>query len=523
MKKTKRNTEKEIDESTRLSKTQWIMLITLTVSSFLVVLDFASIFIPLPTIMEDLGGTLNQATWVIVAFVLFFTVCLLPSAALVDYFGGRQLFLSGITIFSLASVACGFAPSTEFLIGARTVLGIGAALIEVSVFALIKAVIPEEIQGQALKVQGIAFIAGGLLGTPLSGVITTGLSWEFIFWLNVLVSVVVLPMALRVIPKSDSIQSPRRFDITGVIFSAAGLFFLFFAIIEGTRFGWNSPVILSSFGVAVVLLVLFGVMELRVQDPILDFNLFKNRLFSVGNILRWASEFTSMGIYFAISHYFQVQLGHSALLTGLLLLSVIIGGILVSPVTEPLAKRVDARWLIAPGFLLVAGGTFWLAHVSSETEWIFFLAPLAIVGAGFVAQEDPTINARDRNIPSERSEAAWRISYIVFLLGIGLGVSVVSAVWQSRFMSNMREALGADLPPNVSGKISTLIDGGMSGRPAAEISGSEAIQQLIQVGFADAVNVALISCFIVAIMGAILALFFTSNWKNTPLESTWEK
>ncbi|HEX7065727.1 MAG TPA: MFS transporter [Bacillales bacterium] len=456
-------------ETARLGKQQWTMLVILTLSSFIVVLDFASIFIPLPTIMEDLNGSLDQATWVIAAFTLAFAVFLLPCAALANSLGRRRLFLVGVTVFTVASVACALAPSMEFLVGARVGLGLGAAMIETAVFALIKAAIPGEKQSLAFKVQGTAFIIGGLLGTPLSGVITTSLSWEYIFWLNVMVGVTVILVALRAVPKSEQVQDRQKFDIPGLIFSGSGFFVLFFAIIEGARFGWHSPLILGSFAGSIFLLVLFVLTELRAKEPLIDLSLFDNRLFAVGNSLRWASEFTSMGIYFAISHFLQVQLGYSALVTGLLLMAVIIGGMIVSPITEPLSKRVDGRWLIIPGFLFVAVGSFWLAHVSPESGWTFFLAPLAVAGAGFVAQEGPTINTRDKAVPPEQSDEAWRISYMIFLLGVGLGVSVVSAVWQSQLVSGMT--------------------------------------------FAGAVNTALLSCIIVALLGAIIAMFLTTKRK----------
>src|SRR5699024_3363485 len=210
------------------------------------------------------------------------------------------------------------------------------------------------------------------------------------------------------------------------------------------------------------------------------------------------------------------ELGHSAFVTGLLLMSVIIGGMFVSPITEPLSKRVDGRWLVIPGFLLVAGGTFWLAHVSTESGWAFFLAPLAIAGAGFVAQEGPTMGIRDRNVSPEQFDDAWCICYTIFLLGVGLGVAVVSAVWQSQFASNMKEFLsGADLPAGVADKISVILfDGGISGDPASEISGPDTVQQLIQLTFADAVNTALLSCVLIAFLGAFIGLFLTSNRKN---------
>ncbi|MFD1363187.1 MFS transporter [Lentibacillus salinarum] len=463
------NDEKQ--QGTVFETKQWMMLIVLTMSSFVVVLDFASMFIPLPTIMGDLGGRLDEATWVIAAFTLTFAVFLHPSAALANIYGERKVFLSGVTIFTIFSIACALAPSMEFLIGARVVLGIGAAMIEASVFALIKSSFSGKKQKLAFKVQGVAFILGALLGTPLSGAITTVLSWEYIFWLNVLVGIVVILITPIVITKSIPVYDQKMQNIAGLFFGGFGLFLLFFSIIEGSQFGWLSPVILASFGGSIVLLFFFVVFELRAQQPLVNLRLFNNRSFALGNFLRWASEFASMGIYFAISDFLQTQIGYSALITGLLLLTVIVGGMFAAPVTESLTKRLDARWLVVPGFLFVAIGTFWLAHVSAETAWVFFLAPLAIAGAGFVAQEDLSVNIRDRDILPEQSDAAWRISYSIFLLGVGLGISVVSAIWQSQLKANINEA--------------------------------------------EAINEALLSCVVVSLLGAIIALFITSKRKET--------
>ncbi|WP_079529257.1 MFS transporter [Halobacillus hunanensis] len=461
------NNEKQ--QGTVLEPKQRIMLFVLTMSSFVVVLDSSSMFIPLPTIMKDLGGSLDQATWVIAAFTLSFAVFLHPSAAVANIYGKRKLFLSGVMVFTIFSIACAIAPSMEFLIGARIVLGIGAAMIEASVFALIKTTFTGEKQQLAFKVQGIAFIAGALLGTPLSGAITTFLSWEYIFWLNVLIGIVVILATPYVISKSSPVYDQQMPNMTGLVFGGIGLFLLFFSIIEGAQFGWFSPVILAFFGVSIALLFLFVISELCVQHPLINMRLF-HKSFTLGNFLRWASEFASMGIYFAISDFLQTQIGYSALISGLLLLTVIVGGIVVSPVTELLAKRVDARWLVTPGFLLVAIGTFWLAHVSAETTWVFFLAPLVVAGAGFVAQEDLSVNIRDKNVSTKKSDAAWRISYTIFLLGIGLGVSVVSAIWQSQLMANVKEA--------------------------------------------EAINGALLSCVLVSLLGAIIGLFVSANRKR---------
>lgn len=501
----------------RLGRRRWAMLGIFTLSSFIVVLDFGSFFIPLPSIMEDLGGTLDEVTWVIGAFILAFAVFLLPFGRLADMYDSRLLFLSGVTVFILASVACALAPSIEFLIGARAVLGTGAAMLEASVYALIKSTFSPERQSLAFRVQGSAFILGAFLAPILSGAITTGLSWEYIFWLNVVVGVGVFAGALPLIPASRGEGESRRLDVTGLVSGGTGLFALFFAIIEGSRFGWGSAAILGSFGAAVVLLALFVAAESRARDPLVRLSLFNDRIFAVGNLLRWASDFASLGVFFALSHFVQVQLGYSALVMGLLLMSVNVGALVIAPFTEPLSGRVDVRLIVVPGFLLVAGGTFWVAHVSPETGWVFFLAPLAIVGAGFGAQEGPIMTARDRDVPPALANAAWRVSYSIFLLGVGLGAAVVSAVWQSQFVANAKEAIsGAELPPGIADRVaSSLFEGGVSGQPGARISGPGAtqVQRLIEVAFANAVNTALLGCVVVALLGAVVALFLSSNRK----------
>lgn len=498
-------------KSIKFDQRQRAILAILTLSSFIVVLDFASAFIPLPTIMEQLNGTIDEGTWVITGFVLPFSIFLYPCASFAAFFGSRKLFIAGILLFAVSSIACALSVSMLFLIGARVFLGIGAAMVEASVYSLLMSVFPENKQGAAFKVQGTAFIAGALAAPVLSGAVTTLLSWKFLYGFNAITGVAVLLFATRVIPESIKKETAWRLDLPGLLLSGGGLFFLFYAMIEGARLKWHSPLILGAFGTAVILLSLFVWVELRMQNPMIGFNLFKDRLFSIGNGLRGASEFASMGIYFILSHFMQVQLGHSALFAGFLLMTVIAGGLIAASITEPLAKRIDGRALIIPGFLLVAGGTFWLAHVTPNTTWTFFLAPLAIAGAGFTAQEGPTLKARDEHIDSKNADAAWRISYSIFLLGIGFGVSVVSAIWQSQIMSALMANLnGTHLSSGVVNKVtSNLFTGGISGNPTGVLMGNERLKSIIQLAFSQSVNRALLCCVVMALMGAGMAMLFT--------------
>lgn len=493
-----------------LPKEQSAVLATLTVSSFVVVLDSAVVFIPLPAILQQLHGTLDQGAWVLGAFILVFAVALLPCLRLAEFCDRRRLFLSGVAVFTLASLVCALAPSMQVLLGARAVQGLGAALLEVSVFTLITSVIQEDKRPRAFKVQGAAVGLGALLGPILGGVITTGLSWRYIFWLNVVVGIAVAVVAARTIPVSRTGDiGDRGIDVRGVLSGGLGLFLLLFGVTEGAVFGWDSVVIVASLAVSVVLLVGFVVNEVRARLPLVDVELFGYRRFAVGNFLRGVNEFASLGVFFALSHFLQAELGYSALVTGALLMAVILGALVTSPIAESLAERVDVRWLVMPGFLLLAGGIFWVAHVTSDTTWVFFLAPLVLTGAGFGAMEAPTTRATQRDVPDARSASGWGMSYTSYLLGIGLGVAVVSAVWQTVTVLNVQQALGrTDLNPALESRVWAYLATGGDSAGGAGMS-----DRVLGDAVAAAVNTALLTCVAMALIAAVVALFFTPGRK----------
>ena len=496
-----------------MRKQEWATLTVLTLSTFIVMVDSTVVNIALPAMLENLGGTLDEATWTLVGFILPFAASLLFFAKLGDICGRRLLFVSGIGVFTLASLMCALSPSMEFLIGARMVQGIGAAMMQPTALALITATFPPERFGLAFGVQGIAAGIGASIGPILGGIITTGLSWEYIFMLNVPVGAVTIAGALLVIPESRAEGASRRLDIPGLLLSGAGIFFLIFAIIEGERLGWASVSILSSFAAAAILLALFLIVELRVREPLVDLDLFKDRLFAVGNVLRAVVEFATLGIFFALVIFLQIPLGFSALESGLQLLPLVVTSFFISPLAGNISDRVDVRLVVVPGLLLVAGGAFWLAHVSSQTEHTFFIAPLAVLGMGLGALYGPTTGATLRNVPTAQTSVASGVSYTTFLLGEQLGLAVVGALLQSLFVANVKDTLSeASVPSAVADRIaSSLSEGGV--QPAGQLShpGVARIEGLTQSAFADAVNSALLSCVAVALLGAVVALFLNST------------
>lgn len=467
-----------------MGRQQTAMLILLALASFVVILNAAALPIPLPSIMEDLSAKVDEIAWVLGAFIVVFAILLLPCARLGDVYGRRRLFLLGISLVTVASLACALSPSVGFLIGAQAVLGAGAAMVEPATFGIITATVPAAWQRRAFGMQTAGFFAGGGLGPLLSGAITTGMSWQFLFWLDALLGVLIVVGAALVLPESRTKNPVHQWDLRGFALGAVGLVALMFAVIEGTRLGWGSPLIVGASALSGAALTAFVVAEARASRPLVDLRLFRNRAFAVGNVVRASTEFASLGIFFALSHFLQVQLGYSALAAGALLMAVIAATVCTAPITEALTGRIDLRWLMLPGFILAAAGTFWAAHVSPGSDWLFFLAPLVLFGAGIGGLESPADTAIRANTPAEKSETGWRVSYVTYLLGIGLGVAVVSAVWQTR--------LAATVPAASAWR-------GIPG----EIDDPSA--------YADAINTALLACVAVAVLGALLTLLLPSR------------
>jgi len=497
--------------SGRLSMRQWVTLAVLTLSTFLVLLDASVVNVALPQIAGDLGGTLDQATWVVAGFILAFATPLVLFGRLGDIFGRRRLFVVGVAVFTLASLGCALAPSMGFLIAARVAQGVGGAMLEPATLALIRATFPRERLGLAFGVQGITAGVATAVGPTLGGVLTTSFSWRWIFLINVPVGLVAIAATLLVVAESRVDGASRRIDVAGFLLSGAGIFFLVFALVEGQKLGWNSAAILGSLGVSVLSFVAFIFVERRVREPLVDLSLFSDRLFSVGNILRGVTLFVLLAAVFVLPLYWQTQLGYSALQAGLVLVPLSVASFFLSPIAGSLADRVDVRWLVGSGFVAVAASVLWLSRLTPESGWSFFVAPLALFGAGLAFLFAPTVTATLRNVPDEKSGVASGISFTGGEVGAALGVAVAAAVLQNRLLANAEKALsGAELPPGVEVAILSGLSEGTTGPPAGLAGPTAGVEGLIQGAFADAVGSGLLLVAAVALLGAVLAFVFFS-------------
>jgi EmrB/QacA subfamily drug resistance transporter len=398
------------------------------IGSLMAALDTLVVSTALTTLRADLGASVQQLEWVVNAYNLTFAVLLITAAALGDRFGRRRLFAAGLLLFAAASAACALAPNVETLIGARAVQGAGAALLMPLGLALLSEAFPPERRGAAIgifsAITGLAVAAGPLVG----GAVVEGLSWHWIFWLNVPIGVVAAPLAMR--KMRESFGPRTAIDITGLLLVSGGSFGVVWGLVRGNQSGWGSPEVVTSLVGGIVLLGAFVRWQLQTATPMLPPRLFRSRAFTAGNaaiFLTFASLFT--GVFF-FAQLLQVVLGHDALGAGLRLLPWTATFITVAPVAGALADRIGERLLLSVGLALEAAGFLWLVAVADPgLTYGQLVGPFVLAGVGVSMAIPCAQNAVVGGVDSEAIGAAAGVNSMMRELGGVFGIAVTVAVF----------------------------------------------------------------------------------------------
>jgi EmrB/QacA subfamily drug resistance transporter len=352
------------------SRARWLALLVLCLGDLMIVLDVTIVGVALPSIREDLGFSEESLAWVVNAYLITFGGFLLLGGRLGDLFGHRRLFLLGITLFTLASAACGFATSQEMLVGARAVQGIGGAVVSAVALSLMMTLFTEPAErAKAMGVFGFVASGGGSIGVLLGGVLTDVLDWHWIFLVNVPVGIAVVVLSVMLIPAERIAMASQRLDLAGAITVTAALMLAVYAIVNGTEVGWVTGRTLGLLAAAGALLVGFLVIESRVESPLVPLRLFRLRNIAVSNVVGvlWAG---SMFAWFFLSAlYLQLVLGYSPLEVGIAFLpGNIIMGILSIGISAKLVLRFGIRLPLATGLGLAALGLLLFARRSTGTS-----------------------------------------------------------------------------------------------------------------------------------------------------------
>src|SRR6185312_13440019 len=409
------------------SRTLWTFAIT-SLALVMVTLDNLVVTTALPVIRTDLDASLEGLEWTVNAYTLTFAVLLLTGAALGDRFGRRRLFAAGLGIFTLASAAAALAPSMEVLVAARAIQGVGGAIVMPLTLTILSAAVPAEKRGVALGawggIGGLAVALGPLVG----GAVVSGLSWQWIFWINVPIGLVLIPVALR---RLDETRGPSdRLDLPGAGLASAGLLGIVWGLVRGNGQGWTSPEIVLALAGGAIVLAGFVLWELRTASPMLPMRFFRNRTFAMTNLASLLMFFGMFGSIFLLAQFFQTVQGYSPFGSGLRILPWTAMPIFVAPIAGALSDRIGGRRIIAAGLALQAVGLGWIAAVSTPTTpYAELVAPFVISGIGMALFFAPVANVVLSAVrPEEEGQASGANNAIRELGGV-FGVAVLAAVF----------------------------------------------------------------------------------------------
>src|SRR3954470_22932961 len=366
-------------DATKRSST-WVLALT-AVASLMVALDALVVTTALSAIRLDLRASIEELEWTVNAYALSFAVLLMSAAAIGDRFGRRRWFAFGIGLFTAASAACAVAPGVGWLIAARAVQGVGAAFVMPLALALLSAAFPPERRAFALGlfsgVSGLAVLGGPVVG----GAIKQGIAWQWIFWLNVPIGIVLVPLALRRL--EESFGPAVRLDVPGVVLVTGGAFGLVWGLVRGNAAGWGSLEVVGSLAGGLVLVGGFVWWERRASAPMLPPALFRARAFSAGNAAAFFMFASTFGAVFFMAQFLQVAQGDGPFEAGVRLLPWTATLFLVAPLAGARVSRVGERRLIAGGLLMQAIGLGWVALIASpDVAYTGFVAPLVVAGVG---------------------------------------------------------------------------------------------------------------------------------------------
>jgi EmrB/QacA subfamily drug resistance transporter len=438
----------------------WTLLVT-GLAIFMVSLDNLVVTNALTSIREDLGASLEALEWTVNAYTLAFAVFLLTGAALGDRYGRRRVFIAGLTIFTVASAAAALAPSTGALIAARAVQGLGAGIVAPLSLTILSSAVPAERRGLALGIWSGVSGLGIAIGPLVGGAVIEGISWQWIFWLNVPVGIALAPLAARRLTESHGPAS--RLDLPGLALASFGLLGVVFGVIRGNPAGWGSLEVVAPIIAGAILLVAFIAWELRATAPMLPMGFFRSRQFAATNGVSLAMTFGIFGSIFLLAQFFQTVQGYSPLEAGLRTLPWTGMPMLVAPVAGILSDRIGARPLMAAGLFMQAAAVMWLATVSETGVAYATLVPAFVLGGtGMALVFAPAANAVLGAVRPEEAGQASGANNAIRELGGVLGVAVLAAVFTGSGGFETPQAFVDGLIPALWVGAAVLIGGGLA-------------------------------------------------------------
>ena len=410
---------------------KWWTLGAVAFGLFMIMLDNTVVNVALPSIQRDLHMQLSELEWIVSGYALTFAALMLIGGKLADAYGRRLVFVIGIAIFTLASLACGLASSGETLIAARVAQGVGAAMMNPATLSIIAVTFPPRQRGTAIGIWAGTSALALALGPLIGGLLTEHASWNWIFFVNVPIGVLGIVASFLLIDESRD-ESHERLDLPGLATSGLGLFTLTYGLIEANNYGWGSARIVGSFVIAAVSLTIFILLERRQRAPMLDLTLFRNRTYVGANLAMLLVALAMFGVFFFVSLYMQNVLGYSAVEAGAAFLPMTVLIIVIAPLAGRASDRWGSRWLIAGGMVLLAVQLAYFSQLSDDATFWVLLPALVLGGFGMSMTMTPSSAAAMRAVPVEKAGIGSAVLNACRQVGGSTGIALMGAIMASR-------------------------------------------------------------------------------------------
>jgi EmrB/QacA subfamily drug resistance transporter len=455
---------------TMTDRTRWYAFAVLCLGTVMIVLDTTIVNVALPSIRQDLGFSQDSLAWIVNAYLLTFGGFLLLGGRLGDLYGNRRLFVAGIALFTLASLACGLSNSQGLLVAARAVQGLGGAVVSAVGLSLTMNLFTEAAdRAKAMGIFGFVASGGGSIGVLLGGILTDALNWHWIFLVNVPIGVLVVALALRLLPSARGLGA-GRLDIAGAVTVTGALMLAVYAIVNGNQQGWTSAQTLGMLAAAVVVLAAFVTIESRVESPLMPLGLFRIRNVAVANVVGvlWAA---AMFAWFFISAlYLQLVLGYSPLKVGLgFLPGNLVMGICSVAVSARLVMRFGLKLPMGVGLLIAATGLALFARAPVDGNFVVDVLPgMILLGLGAGIGFNPVLLAAMSDVKPEESGLASGVVNTAFMMGGALGLAILASLASSRTASQLHAGT-SELAALTSGYHAAFLAGAVFAAAAAII------------------------------------------------------
>jgi EmrB/QacA subfamily drug resistance transporter len=417
------------------TRKKWLALLVLCLGDLLIVLDVSIVNVALPSIREDLGFSEASLAWVLNAYTLTFGGFMLLAGKLGDLYGHRRMFIGGVALFTLASLACGLATSQGMLVGGRAIQGFGGAFVAAIALSLIMTLFTEPAErAKAMGVIGFVAAGGGSIGVLAGGVLTDLLTWHWIFLVNLPIGIAVIAFCLMLLPGGAGERGTARLDVAGAVTVTASLLVVVYAIVNGNEDGWTSARTLGLLAAGVAGIGVFLAIESRVAAPLMPLGLFRTRSFSTANVVGVLWSAAMFAMFFLAALYLQLVLGYSPLEVGLAFLPAnLIMGAFSLGLSAKLVMRFGIKPTLIAGMTLVAVGLGLFARVPVEGSFLVDVLPsMIILGVGIGLAMNPVLLAAMSDVAPEDAGLASGIVNTSFMMGGALGLAVLASLAASR-------------------------------------------------------------------------------------------